>query len=125
MEQHEDEILQGIEELRIWQEQQTNGNGQISDSQLALMRQLGLSFDSVNLTSVTGDEEDDNFFEDIERQIQAIRSGNSSMRGGQSLDDTPVLCRKSMDFEATPLKSVDLNKIRMEDELEVSQFQYN
>lgn len=43
MERYEDEILQRLETLKLWQEQQESGV--ITEEQKKLMRQLGLSFE--------------------------------------------------------------------------------
>lgn len=112
MELPEDEILRRLEELRLWKGQQDE-NKPLSEEQIELMQQLGVSFDQENFTE-DGSVEDDQFFEDIERQIAALRSGETSMRA-QNLDETPVPARKQMDFEATPLKSIDLNQIDVDD----------
>lgn len=119
----DDELLHRLEELRVWQENQQHSAGQpqqqLSDEQILLMQQLGISFNNTTTTSAVVDDagsccEDDEFFENIERQIQVLRSGNTSMRS-QNLDDTPVMSRKDMDFEATPLKAIDLNQFNMDD----------
>lgn len=130
MENHEDEILQRLEELRVWQEAQTNGEP-LSESQQKLLHQLGISFDqsqniyqqieTESINNENADDDDDQFFLNIERQIQELRSGNASMRGqhNQSLDETPVMSRRDVDFDATPLRSIDLNQIDVEEPIEV------
>lgn len=131
MDSDEDELLGRLEDLRMWQDRNP-----LTEEQLKLMQHLGLSLDcDAFLPDVNSAEDiDDTFFENIERQIEELRSENTSIvkralisnkaiSCRNNLDDTPVLSHKKMDFVATPLKTIDLNQINIDEVLPHSHFQ--
>lgn len=131
------DILQRLQSLRLWQVEQintTNGDsfaGQLSEEQMQVMQSLVMdpnwipddddeNFDD-EIRSVSGESADDEFFNNIEKKINTIRSANgvdeqqgtmetatnNKMRGKHNLDETPVHGTQNINFSGTPLKNLE------------------
>lgn len=130
-------ILQRLQSLRLWEMNQMRANGdgfagQLSEEQMQIMQALAndpswISCDDEDedeIGSVSDESEDDEFLNNIEAQINAIRSNTSvegvdecegtmettktnKMRGRHNLDETLIHGAQNINFSDTPLKNLE------------------
>lgn len=130
-------ILERLQNLRLWQMNQMSVDGdsfagQLSEEQMQIMQALVNDpnawipddYNEEEIGSVSGESEDDDFLNNIEKKINAIRSNTSvmgvdeydetmetaqtnKMPGRHNLDETPVHGAKNINFSDTPLKNFE------------------